>query len=88
MCNEEGKCSSPTEPYPVKEVKDITTSSQNGGELSRKQIALIAVSVVGCLLFAVYVIRKWRRGEIREVFNLVLLRDRVVLHVSIHFFPL
>ncbi|KAL9978277.1 hypothetical protein ACROYT_G015776 [Oculina patagonica] len=85
MCNKEGKCSSPSEQYPVKEVKDIITSSQNGGELSSKQIALITVSVaVGCMaLFAVYVIRKWRRGGCNEVLYEVLLRDRVVLQAPI-----
>ncbi|KAL9978321.1 hypothetical protein ACROYT_G015821 [Oculina patagonica] len=82
MCNKEGKCSSPSEPYIVKEVKDNITSPQTGGKLNSKQIALITVSVVvGCIiaLFVICVIRKWRRGEIREV----LLRDRVVLHAPI-----
>ncbi|XP_020629978.1 uncharacterized protein LOC110067043 [Orbicella faveolata] len=82
MCNEEKMCGPDSEPYIIKELQDNSTTPTNGGKLSNKQIALITLSVVvGCItaLFAIYLIRKWRRGQLHEVFHLVTLRDRILL---------
>jgi len=79
MCNKEKLCGPVGEPHRIKKIQDNSTTPMTGGNLSGKQIILITVSVVvGCMtaLFAIYVIRKWRRGQIRELFHL---RDRISL---------